>query len=144
MVGRYTYPFYAPPDRPAGPYLPIRLLNPVNKVPFVWNCLVDTGADSCLFTAALASLTGHSLAGNGVKSDVTCGIEGTRLRTYKHTFVLELLHPTDAGKVVRKSRRGLLQCLDHDEFPPLLGVVDFLRHFRAILDYPRGTITLEW
>jgi hypothetical protein len=61
---RYTYPFYAPPHRPAGSYLPIRLVNPIDKVSFVWNCLVDTGADSCLFTAALASLAGHNLVGS--------------------------------------------------------------------------------
>ena len=83
---RYAYPFYAPPHRPAGPYLPIRLVNPIDKVSFVWNCLVDTGADSCLFTAALASLAGHNLGGDGVKSDVTAGIEGKQLVTYKHTF----------------------------------------------------------
>ena len=49
---RYAYPFYAPPHRHPGPYLPIRLVNPVDNVSFVWDCLVDTGADSCLFTAA--------------------------------------------------------------------------------------------
>ena len=42
---RYNYPFFAPPHRPPGPYLPIRLVNPFDKVAFVWNCLVDTGAD---------------------------------------------------------------------------------------------------
>jgi hypothetical protein len=126
---RYTFPFYGPPGRPAGPYLPIRLVNPIDKVSFVWNCLVDTGADSCLFTAALARLTGHNLAGDGVRSDVTAGIEGKQLLTYKHTFVLELLDPKEPEKVVWRSRQMLFECLNHDDFPPLLGVSDFLRHF---------------
>lgn len=141
---RYTYPFYAPPERPPGPYLPIRFINPTNKTSFIWNCLVDTGADSCLFTASLAKLTGHDLTGDGVKSDVTSGIEGRQLPTYRHTFVLELLHPTNPDKVVWRSKKWLFECLNHDKFPPLLGVTDFLCHFRIMLDYPRKAITLSW
>ena len=141
---RYAFPFYEPPRRPAGPYLPIRLVNPINKVSFIWNCLVDTGADSCLFTAALAGLTGHNLTGDGVKSDVTAGIEGKQLLTYKHTFVLELLDPQAPEMVIWRSRKGLFECLNHDGFPPLLGVTDFLRYFKVTLDYPHAQLTLEW
>lgn len=140
----YTYPFIALPQRSAGPYLPIRLVNPIDRVSSVWNCLVDTGADSCLFTATLVNLTGHELAAKGVKSDITSGIEGKRLTTWRHTFVLELLHPENPSQVIWRSRRSLFDCLDHDDFPPLLGVANFLRHFRITLDYPHGKISLEW
>ncbi len=141
---RYTYCFFKPDDRPAGPYLPVRLVNPIDNVSIVWHFLVDTGADCCLFSSALADLTGHNLAGDGVQADVTAGIEGKELKAYKHTFVLELLHPSDPDKVVWRSKEGLFECLGHDDFPPLLGVADFLRHFKVTLDYPHETITLEW
>jgi len=141
---RYAYPFFKLPNRPAGPYLPVRLINPIDKVSVVWHFLVDTGADCCLFSATLAGLTGHNLTGDGVESDVTAGIEGKELKTYRHTFVLELLHPEHPDQVVWQSGKGLFECLGHDDFPPLLGVADFLRHFKVTLDYPRQTITLEW
>lgn len=141
---QYTYPFVQNVGRPPGPYLPVRLINPIDNISIVWQLLVDTGADCCLFSATLADLTGHNLAGDGVQADVTSGIEGKELKAYKHTFVLELLHPGDPQKVVWRSKAGLFECLGHDDFPPLLGVVDFLRHFKVTLDYPNETITLAW
>ena len=141
---RHSYPFFEPPDRPARPHLPLRLFNPITQQDFRWDCLIDTGADTCLFPKALAQLTGHNLKGQGVRSDITCGIEGHPVPTWKHSFILELLHPALPDRAVWRSSAVQIDCLDHDDCPPLLGVEDFLCHFKITLDYICGLTTVEW
>jgi hypothetical protein len=141
---KYTYPFFAPPLRPSRPHLPVRLINPATGQAFYWDCLIDTGADSCLFPRALAELTGHRLKAEGVRGDISAGIEGRPVPTWKHSFILELLHPSRPKLSVWRSAEALIDCLDHDEFPALLGVEDFLCNFKVTLDYTRGLTTIEW
>lgn len=141
---RLKYDFYQFPYHEAGPALPINFVNPIDKVSFRWHSLIDTGADTCLFPGAIAELSGHDLTGDGVRRDMTMGIEGMRLRTWRHTFVIELLHPTDDDKVVWRSRRRLFDCIENDDFPPLLGQGDFLCGFAVTVDYPKKITTLEW
>ncbi len=100
---RYRYPFFAPPGRPPGPYLPITITNPRTKRNILWYCLVDTGADTCLFSGGIAAILGHNLKGNGVKSTITTGVEGREVRTWMHTFSLKLMHPTSLERTVWNS-----------------------------------------
>jgi hypothetical protein len=141
---RFSYPFFEPPGGFPRPYLPIRLTNPQNGKVFTWDCMIDTGADTCLFSRSLAEALGHNLTGKGVKHSLSCGVEGSPLLTWKHTFILELLHPRQPHQVVWRGRRQKIECVHHDHFPPLLGVQDFLQYFKVTLDYHKGVTTLEW
>ena len=141
---KYSYPFFAPPGRIPGPYLPITIENPLTKNNILWYCLIDSGADSCLFSGSVASILGHNLKGNGVRSQVTMGVEGQRVKTWLHTFSLWLMHPSRPDIAVWKSRKGLFECIEHDECPQLLGVDDFLRNFRVTLDYTAQKTTVQW
>ena len=140
---RYTYPFYAQPGRPSQPQLRIRFTNPDSKQSFTWDCLIDTGADSCLLPKSIVNLTGHDLKASDVQKVVTMGVEGTGQIIYRHTFVMELLHPTES-KAVWKSPVMLVDCADHDSFPPLLGQSNFLSHFKITIDYQSEMTTVEW
>lgn len=141
---KYTYPFYEPPGGSARPYLPITIVNPFTKDTLLWDCLIDSGADSCLFPRSIASMVGHNLTGKGVRSSITMGVEGSVVRTWQHTFSLNLMHPDRPETIVWRGRKGLFDCIEHDECPPLLGVGDFLKNFRITLDYLNETTTIQW
>ncbi|MDD5674341.1 MAG: hypothetical protein PHC61_09265 [Chitinivibrionales bacterium] len=141
---QFKYPFFEPPGRSAGPYLPIKITNPKENKSIEWYCLIDTGADSCLFSATVADILGHHLTGLSVKSSITKGVEGRTVRTWKHSFIISLMHPTQPGKIVWQSKKSLIDCIEHNECPLLLGVEDFLEHFRLTLDYRKKIAMLAW
>ena len=140
----YVYPFFQPPGLPHGPYLPIQFLNPLDGISFEWYCMVDTGAAESLFSADLAEVTGHDLIGDGVKKDFRIGVEGKRVPVWLHTFVLKVIHPSKPNRVIWESDQSLFACCAHQKFPQLLGVHDFLCHFRATFDYPGERMILSW
>ncbi|MEX2590293.1 MAG: hypothetical protein WD334_08805, partial [Chitinophagales bacterium] len=55
------------------------------------------------------------------------------------TFNIELISP-DGENTVWNSQPQLISCVDHDSAPPLLGTVQFLRHFRIRFNYRDGFI----
>ena len=61
--------------------------------------LIDTGADASLFPEELATMLGHNLKGNGVKSSFSTGIEQKMITTYKHTFKIDLISPSQKKAV---------------------------------------------
>ena len=138
------YPFFAPPSRPAGPYLPIKIKNPLTNKEIEWYCLIDTGADTCLFNGEIAEMLGHDLKGEGVKSSVSTGVDAVPIRTYMHTFILSLMHPTIQNKVVWKGKKRLFECIDNNKCPLLLGIDDFLRYFRLSIDFKQQMTSLQW
>jgi len=125
------------------PWLPIRFTNPANGEFITINGLVDSGADTCLFPASLCQCVGHKLRADGVKSNRALGVEQKPVRTWRHTFSLELLSP-DMTKVLWKTSKDMEFDCSEAEPPVLLGVDDFLRHFKVTLDYQQGLVTLEW
>lgn len=131
----FRYPFFSPPSRSAGPYLPIKITNPKSGRSIEWYCLVDTGADTCLFSGDIATILGHKLSGRGVKSSVSMGVEGRSVATFRHTFAIALMHPTKPDTVVWRGRKKLFDCIDHNNCPQLLGVEEFLKFFRITIDY---------
>ena len=137
----FTYPFYCPPRHRSGPYLPILIRNPHTDKEIEWPCLIDTGADSSLFPASVCALTGHDLKGEGVASDITCGVEGRLVKTWQHTFALDLLSPD--GKTVVWTCTNLIECTAYDGLPPILGTTDFLSHFDIELSYRRQTVRMK-
>lgn len=121
--------------------LPLKVLNPVTGLSTrVWS-LVDTGADACLFPALLASRLGHTLKGPGVKTTLTGGIEQTPVTAYKHTFEVTLLSPDMENPVWTATLE--VDCVETNP-PLLLGVEDFLHHFKLTIDYPAETMRLVW
>lgn len=140
----YTYKFFGfPNDNIERPYLPLNIINPFNKKGMKWMCLLDTGADSCLIGKEICSYLGHNLKGDGVKSDITYGISGEDVPVWKHTYILELFHPK-TDEVVWKSKRQLIDCINEDKFPVLLGSSDFLKYFKITINYPKKSITIRW
>ena len=143
-----TYPFirFQDPDgqvdERARTWLPVLISNPsTGRATGTWG-LLDTGADSCLFPARIATSLGHKLKGPGVKLNVTSGIEQTEVVTYKHSFRIGLLSP-DRRSIVWRSRRLQIDCAESDP-PVILGVDDFLARFRVTVDYVRRTVRLQW
>jgi len=121
--------------------LPLLIRNPASGLAVTTLGLVDTGADSTLFPAVLAVQLGHKLKGTGVKTTITGGIEQTALVVYKHTFELSLLAP-DMRRVLWRDTLEI-DCVESNP-PILLGVEDFLRHFRLAINYPAETMRLVW
>lgn len=125
------------------PYLPLRIVNPDKKLSINCGCLIDTGADKCVFPENVCTILGHNLNGDGVKSSFNSGISGITITTWQHTFLLELIHPTSRD-IVWQSERLLIDCTEHNDLPVILGTEDFLKHFRITIDYPEKMITVTF
>lgn len=142
---RYKYPFVD-----SRPYLPVSIVNPSNNKIVYKLGLIDTGADACLFSKEIVNGLSHNLKASGVKSDVTSGIEGKDVTTWKHSFILCLLHPQvllqpNSGiKIVWRSKKLLVECVDHSDLPELLGTKDFLKNFKVTIDYHSECTIIEW
>ena len=121
--------------------LPLLIRNPVTGRTLTTLGLVDTGADSTLFPAILAHRLGHKLKGTGVKTTVTAGIEQTSVIVYKHTFEMNLLSPDMRHAVWTATME--VDCVESNP-PLLLGVEDFLCHFKLTIDYLSETMHLTW
>lgn len=72
---------------------------------------------------------------------MTAGIEQTSLIVYKHTFEVNLLSPDMRHAVWTAAME--VDCVESNP-PLLLGVEDFLRHFKLTIDYPSQTMRLSW
>lgn len=148
MPNRQVYPFVrfqyedGSVDEESRTMLPIKVTNRATGISaLVWG-LVDTGADASLFPATLATSLGHDLNGDGVKSTVTSGIEQRPVATFKHTFCFELLS-AKGTRTVWLTQSALIDCAESNP-PVLLGVKDFLSHFKLTVDYPSERLALEW
>lgn len=148
---RYRYPFASLPfndhiSTKARPFIPVNIVNPFTGEEILWWCLMDTGADACLFSSATASITGHNLDGDGVERTVSTGIAGVPLICYRHTFVLQLMHPVDHGRVLWQSQQVQVECAEESAGfqQMLLGHDNFLCNFRVVFDYPKDCAVLEW
>ena len=104
--------------------------------------LIDTGADASLFPEELATMLGHNLKGNGVKSSFSTGIEQKRITTYKHTFKIDLISPSQK-KAVWSTGNLEVDCADTNP-PVLFGVQGFLKNFNLDVDYPNEIFSLKW
>jgi len=130
-------------NAPLRPYLPINWYNPHQNKHFLTYSLADTGADSSLLPGWTAKQTGHNITGKGVESVVSQGISGVDIRTWKHTFVVKLMDP-DISYTFWQSSEQLIDCVEHGNIPPLLGVSDFLSNFKITFDYKNKATILEY
>ena len=124
------------------PWLPIRFINPMTGEHITVRGLIDSGADTCLFPTSLCACIGHNLKADGVKSNRALGVEQKPVRTWRHTFILELLSP-DLKKILWSTKKPAEFDCSEAEPPVLLGVDDFLRNFDVTLSYRKGVVTLE-
>ena len=70
------------------------------------------------------------------------GIGGKQVKNWKHTFRIDLISP-DLKKSVWKSKKILVDCVDHNQTPLLLGYAEFLSHFRITFNYKTNKIIIE-
>ena len=61
-------------------FLPLIIFNPFNNKGLPVNCLVDTGADTCMISGNLAIQLGHDLKSDGVKSGAKIGIKEEKVK----------------------------------------------------------------
>ncbi len=146
MKNSVTYPFvryeYTDGTFQERTDLPIRILNPHSEIYQDAWALLDTGADACVIPRNISDAVGHDFDGNGVKSEITCGVSG-ETSTYKHTFILQL-YDGSRKDIIWSSGEILVNCVDTDGLPPLIGVRNFLKDFEVTINYPEKTITLTW
>lgn len=146
MPRDFTYPFFTFPNSNIGqPVLPLRITNPhcsTNNT-IKWHALVDTGADSCLFTKEICLMTNHNFDGKDVLVQKCQGIGDRSIKTFSHTFILELMDPAN-NESVWSSGQIPVECSQSSSshFPLLLGTKDFLEKFKIVIDYPNQCITV--
>lgn len=124
------------------PFVPVKITNPHSKQSSYYMALLDTGADACCFPKSVALATGHDLKHIDVITNINVGLSGTGVSTWKHSFVIELLSP-DRKTVVWKNKIALIDCVDHDNLPLLLGYKDFLSFLKITFNYKTSKIIIE-
>lgn len=116
------------------PLIPIEIINPHTNDSIKTWALLDTGADACVFPKFVADSTNHNLKAADVESSITQGVGETKVEVWKHTFRIALMSP-DRKSIVWKSKAVLIDCLDHDGAPPLLGTENFMSNFVITFNY---------
>jgi predicted aspartyl protease len=142
LPATYVYSFVKVPGVAMRPFVPVKITNPDTKQFSYYMALLDTGADACCFPKHVAETTGHVLKHINVITSINGGLSGTEVSTWKHSFVIELLSP-DRKSVVWKNKRSLIDCVDHDNLPLLLGYKDFLSFFKITFNYKTSKIIIE-
>ncbi len=124
------------------PYVPIKITNPIEKISTNQFGILDTGADSCVFPKIIADSTHHNLKADGVESDINQGVGSESVHIWKHTFIISLYSP-DLKKIVWEGNKSLINCLDHNSTPPILGFSDFLSFFSIRFNYSKKIIEIN-
>jgi len=142
MPGTFVYPFTKIDSETRRPMIPVIIENPLTKKRMGVMALLDTGADACLFPAHLPNSTGHNLKHKDVKTGVNGGIEGNQLPTWKHTFKIHILE-YQKNNIVWRTSDILVDCVDHNNVPPLLGCRGFLENLCIKFNYKTNRIVIE-
>lgn len=142
MPSTYVYSFAKINQDTVRPLVPVLIENPfTNQSLKVW-ALLDTGADACCFPSHIPKSTGHDLKHTDVETSVNTGLEGGHTQTWKHTFKISLLDPI-TGKPVWTTKKQLVDCVDHDVIPPLLGTRGFMKELKITFNYKTSKIIIE-
>ncbi len=142
MPTTHVYPFIKLDNGSMRPMVPVMIENPFTKQMIGMMALLDTGADANCFPAYIANNTGHNLKHPDVETSVNSGIEGGKTQTWKHTFKIHLLDDK-TKKPVWKTKQILIDCVDHDNMPPLLGCRGFLCELKITFNYKTNRIIIE-
>ena len=138
----FIYPFTEIVNETVRPLIPLIIENPFTKQQKGIMALLDTGADTCLFPAWIPNNTGHNLKHPDVQTSINTGIEGNQMSTWKHTFKIYLLEYRKTN-IVWETKDTLINCVDHDNIPPLLGYSGFLQYLNIGFNYKTNRITIE-
>lgn len=117
------------------------VVNPFTNRGIALDCLLDTGADASLMPGFIATMTGHDLKNAEVERNKTQGVGGVPLVCYKHTFILKIMS-FDRKKLVWESERLLIDCVEHNNVPPLLGTEGVLSSFSTTFNYKQNSIII--
>ncbi|MEM6816961.1 MAG: hypothetical protein AAF600_21650 [Bacteroidota bacterium] len=131
----FTYPFTVT-DGCHRPFVPIKVINPVNGRFALYRCLIDSGADKCMFPDAVVKQMMSVACGPKTKSK---GIGGIPIESVPHQFMIELMSQ-DYKEIAWKSEIMKIDCVLHSQIPPLLGSSDFLYNFDIALNYKNGGV----
>lgn len=118
------------------PYVPVNIINPYTGSCCAISCLLDSGADKCLFPDFIVKQLGSVACG---PQNQSTGISGSSIDTRPHQLKLELLFQ-DYKQVFWTSDILKIDCADHDNVPPLLGSSDFLCNFNVTFNYKNGQV----
>ena len=138
----HVYSFTKFPNGVIRPLVNIRIINPSTNQYFLARCLLDTGADKCLFPADFALKTGHDLKNDGCENMVAKGLKGVEVTTWLHTFKLELFSEDFKTRIWR-SGDFQIGCLEHNKTPPLLGCIGFLEFMNIRFNYTTKKIVIQ-
>ncbi len=142
MPAPFIYSFTKIGEGVIRPFVPVLIENPfTGESKTIW-ALLDTGADANCFPAHIATGTGHDLKHADAHTSVSTGVEGSNVQTWKHTFKISLLDPKTL-KPVWTTKRILVDCVDHNNMPPLLGTVGFLSELKITFNYKTSKIIVE-
>ena len=142
MAATFVYPFTKLPDGTKRPLVPVIIENPFTGQTQLVMALLDTGADANCFPAFIATNTGHDLKHADVVTSVNTGLEGNHTTTWKHSFKVQLLE-SGTMKPVWKTKQILVDCVDHNNMPPLLGCRGFLCELKITFNYKTSRIIIE-
>ncbi|CAN5278595.1 hypothetical protein BH10PSE19_BH10PSE19_22360 [soil metagenome] len=144
MPKQYVYSFTKIDNGSRRPLVPIRLTNPKTGLSVNVMALLDTGADACLLPKYIADGTGHDLKNSDAICNKTVGAGGQPINTWGHTFDIELLYSqNNSYQSVWKSKKTIIECVEHNNIPPLLGVQNFLKDLKITFNYPTNKIIIE-
>lgn len=108
--------------------------------------IVDTGADECLFPAAVALSLGHNL--KSVQAKPISGVNSIT-HVYPHTSQIEILETGANGlpldKVLYTVKNTLIDFMPENDqkVPFLLGAKNFLSNFILTVDYPKHRFSIR-
>ena len=141
-MAQFAYNFTKFPNNVIRPLVNVRIINPVTNQSIQTKCLVDTGADKCVFPENFATILGHDLKNNGCVIENSKGVGGIDVPTWLHTYKIELF-TEDFKTRIWKSDSIQIGCLEHNNIFPLLGYIGFLEHMNIRLNYPTKKIVIE-
>lgn len=93
--------------------------------------LLDTGADYCCFPKNIVESTGSVLK-SGVKSELD-GLGGLT-DAWSHKFNLSILS-SDGATVIFKKKEIDVKCVETENLPPIIGIMDFLIDLKIIFNF---------
>lgn len=140
-----AYPFVmVGPGQPSRPMLPIKIINPkTGQFVHQWG-IIDTGADECSLPAWIANSLGHNLA-LGVAKQIGTGNGVTT--AYAHTTSIEIFKLDGIGAIDANTVVHSIPNTTIDYMPNLhcvlLGVRNFLGHFKLTVDYPHTCFSIQ-
>lgn len=142
MPATFIYPFIKVNNGAMRPMVPVLIENPLTKQSIAIMALLDTGADANCFPAYVPKNTGHDLKHQDVETSINSGIQGATTQTWRHTFRIHLLD-NNTKKPVWKTKQNLVDCVDHNNMPPLLGCRGFLSELKITFNYKTSRIIIE-